>query len=611
MKKTLLFSLLGTSIGLSAIAENNNDFIAGPKLEWFSPLYVNSNKGQTTINTLKTNSKGEVFQLASFGSHSSTSVTGNFLNHSFDGAPYENGTSYNNNLLLTKYNMKGEVSWNIFSNYGDVSISACALIPTSDGGAIAALKVRHTNSDEQSRNILFSVVSQNGNQTDIKWDYPGKWIYQGIIIKIDNKGNIVKAKKIDIDHSPQPTATNATYTVATTDGFYFYDATEDALGNIYIAGLQKKDITIDNIIIKCHNTDSWNGDSQNSAGNGFIIKIDNDLNYISHISTGGSSTYDSFKHIAYKNDALYVSGLTKGSEGEKITLGNKELLPGTNISMITAKLNIDLSVDWFSLIPGVISNSKNAIQTNSISFSPEGQKMFVAGRIQGGLSFDANNNDEYDITSPAAQYNGYVVEVNTTTGKCENGIINSAAGIGDMSGVICNNDSIYTYGYDWARKDKIILNSYDRNFITETSYGLMTGGGSATAWSVVASGDTILVAGRSQANQSLSFRGSDQSFTSPYTWSGVVASYVFQGVKFTSDPISTSLVEDILSDILISTNSNEVLISGVKGKTIEIFDLTGKLIVNKISISDSESFILNRKGIYIIRIEDYCKKIIL
>ena len=58
MKKTLLFSLLGTSIGLSAIAENNNDFIAGPKLEWFSPLYVNSNKGQTTINTLKTNSKG-------------------------------------------------------------------------------------------------------------------------------------------------------------------------------------------------------------------------------------------------------------------------------------------------------------------------------------------------------------------------------------------------------------------------------------------------------------------------------------------------------------------------------------------------------------------------
>ena len=143
-------------------------------------------------------------------------------------------------------------------------------------------------------------------------------------MKISSTGTISFVSEASIDYSPAPASAAGSWGVS--DGFAFYDAAEDADGNLFVAARIARDLTVGQTIIQHHNTDGWNGDSQTTRGNGLILKLDKDGNYQSHLCSGGSATHDSFRDMLCKDGKLYLSGLVYGKEASgTLNLGDRSL----------------------------------------------------------------------------------------------------------------------------------------------------------------------------------------------------------------------------------------------------------------------------------------------
>lgn len=90
--------------------------------------------------------------------------------------------------------------------------------------------------------------------------------------------------------------------------------------------------------------------SQNSSHDGFIAKLDNDLNEIWFKSVGSANILYSEDVKAIKSDetGYYFSGVY----GDKITIDSHELESKGEIDTYVAKLNLDGDLEWISIIAG-------------------------------------------------------------------------------------------------------------------------------------------------------------------------------------------------------------------------------------------------------------------
>ncbi|MBQ2352167.1 MAG: T9SS type A sorting domain-containing protein, partial [Bacteroidales bacterium] len=201
-------------------------------------------------------------------------------------------------------------------------------------------------------------------------------------------------------------------------------------------------------------------------------------------------------------------------------------------SFWTARVNAsDLSVDYLSLVQGAQVNNKNFMQLNALEIAPDNSSFFVAGGIQGGFKIGQDT-----VSAQGTMYAGFVFRCNSATGVADKGFVKQTSGISNSFGLAVNADSVFVYGYNWATTPKsLYFDSFNRNLETSTSHILGESTGSITANSCAVKGDSLLIAARVQALD-FAFAETATSYTSTYSWQGVVAKYTFPGYEFTAAP---------------------------------------------------------------------------
>ena len=564
--------------------------------DWYSAAVAEANaqnKAQTTVYGTKVDDAGYVYTLASMGSDADTTgdvaaTQGHLLGEDMTGAPYS-GTSYNSNIMLVKHDFSGNALWKIYSKNGDVDVSSSDYTPTADGGAFLALKARHTSANFYGTDILLQLVGNNGTETTISFSFPDADyhnVYQPVFVKVDAYGNISSAVRATVDWNPVDNPASS-YTWGISDGFSLYGAAQDANGNFFVTGNLRRTMHIGENEILAHNVADWDGGS-GFAGSAFVLKLNSDLTYNSHIVTGGSSVGETAKQMKYKDGKLYIAGYLKGSNAV-VSLGDSQVTPDDKYSFWTARVNAsDLSVDYLSLVQGAQVNNKNFMQLNALEIAPDNSSFFVAGGIQGGFKIGQDT-----VSAQGTMYAGFVFRCNSATGVADKGFVKQTSGISNSFGLAVNADSVFVYGYNWATTPKsLYFDSFNRNLEPSISHILGESTGSITANSCAVKGDSLLIAARVQANKALDFAFVETatSYTSTYSWQGVVAKYTFPGYEFTAPAPQTYTVTlnvgengtvttepETLTDLLADT---EVVftISPAEGYELDEFKVDGEAI---------------------------------
>ena len=218
-------------------------------------------------------------------------------------------TSGNQELFLSKIATDGTPEWTVYSTNGEVANNTTFVAATHDGGAVAVLKFRHTDGHITEQPVI---VDGTGKTFNVDWtlDATGKRYYNGLVIKVNKNGAISWIKMIEVNHDPQPNATGS-YATITSEAFYPKGVVVDANDNIFIGGNMRAELYVPKadgslVTIPVHNVEGWNGDSQKSVGNLFVLKLDKNGNYVKHLVTTGTATCEQVQDMNFKNGKIYL-----------------------------------------------------------------------------------------------------------------------------------------------------------------------------------------------------------------------------------------------------------------------------------------------------------------
>ena len=94
-----------------------------------------------------------------------------------------------------------------------------------------------------------------------------------------------------------------------------------------------------------HNTVNWNGDSQKTVGDLFIVKLDDKGNYLGHFTTTVSGTIEreQITHLIYDNGKLYFYRTVKNSNEGSINLGSINLVPSSFDDILIGEIDTNLT----------------------------------------------------------------------------------------------------------------------------------------------------------------------------------------------------------------------------------------------------------------------------
>lgn len=266
------------------------------------------------------------------------------------------GNSTNCNLVLNKLDADGNLLWTVISCGGETASNETCIAPTNDGGVVAFFKMRHTQGYETSP-IKFKDAT--GSETTLDWSITGtNRYYNAYVVKVNAQGAITWITPIEVNH-----VTDATTYPAISEGtnigtgVYTYAVEIDAAGNVYIAGRMVAALTIDGTTIAVHNTSA--NTINNVGGNMFLIKLDSNGNYINHIVSGGTSGKERITNLAIDGNSIYLlAAITGATGGSTFSLGNIEATStGTFESFATAKLDLDLTPQWFKFYESNLTGS--------------------------------------------------------------------------------------------------------------------------------------------------------------------------------------------------------------------------------------------------------------
>lgn len=600
------------------------------KFAWADRLVTTGKKAQSIMNNLQANDAGDVFILQKFGTVTDKGDDvfcdhTTFMGKKFYGAKYgkSGGNSYNGNLLITKSNTAGELIWAVHTDAGDIYTSASVMIPTADGGCFLALKARNSDKNAYLDSLLIRTVSNNGDKDSIKWvaefnDNEYHSVYQPVFVKVSGSGIVTMLKKADVDYSAMPNATY--YSYGTPNGFDFYGGDQDSDGNVYVGGRIRKAMNFGGgQRITPHNTTEWNGGPQQPCGNLFVLKMDENGNYIKHFTSDPTNaiTFDNVKHIKIESDALYVVGNVRGKGGNKFNIGTFEMIPNDFQSAYAMKLNKELNtVAWAEYYPFVkVHNRKD---WKLLNMTMDKDEFYIVGGNTGGIAH-ADKPEVALAQSGSNWLNGFLLKCSKTDGKIVNTTFEQGTYIGQAFAAITAPDSVYLYGYDWgnaATYDKwyIYLRAFSKTDLTPGKrYSLMNQYGMPTAWGAVAVGDRLITINRMGKNKPFTFHGTETSFTAPL-WSGVVAAWDFPGYDFNKNVATDMAPIDIQpSNIIVLTNGLRLTIKNApKNEVVYVYNMTGQCIASSISSDKTTPIIIDipQVGVYIIRTKETAQKVI-
>ena len=547
----LLFAILSLTMSLNAQSPL--------AFQWAHSVDGATTGGDNVMGMCKS-SDGYYYIATNFG----TSTTQKALNVWFDGeqlkgdhsvyegSPYT-GTSQNGNMLLQKVAKDGSVVWTTFTKKGDVDHAEIA--PTSDGGLIVALKCRAWVKEAGLENML-CYVDATESETNITGDQVESE-YRYLIMKITKIGTIEWYRKITglvkTNGEKKPTKNN----------IYVNGLAVDENDNIYLAGnfrtemyLNKSDETKVTLVAKS-SVDTWGGDSQNTVGDMFLVKLDSKGYYLNSIVNNGIVDCAFLDKVVYNDGKLYLDGRVK-SVGNEITFGGVTVNASKDFqTQLLLSVNTeDLSVNYIKSLTSVANKSgRFVIQNKSVQYL--NGYVYFTGLLNGSWQQEGES-ENIATNHTSAQLKGYVLKMNPETGKVEKATVRTDGGIGGFFGVYEGAEKLYAFGYDFSG-GAIVAPINKNTYAVETpiqvcDYGIV---GNATA--PIVDGENFVMANRGKS--AASFYGTDKKFENLKNWGSVYYSYKM------SDVISTGINRPTASGIDSDAIVDVYTIGGVKVKS--------------------------------------------
>ncbi len=503
-----IFTLLIITCALCAQAQT---------FDWLTTLSATeTSKAQTNIQYVAYYADSSLLVFGNYGSLYATDF-GVLGEEQYPGADYGTASGYNKNFLLAKLGKNGDVLWAVHSEDGDVNDSQSAVTPTADGGAVMALKFRHSDRNKQAgvTSLLYKIVDAAGESYSRELEYPGEWITQPVLVRVDKDGNVTAVK--DLWVSTEKAAKGKKD--ITTDAFTFSAAVEDKKGNIYIAGSQSLDMRIDDVTISARPQPEWDGTTTDARYNGLVLKLDADLGYVAHITGEGTVQNDKPFCVAYRKSKLYFSGLAKAEEeSADLSLGDKSV-EVKELSVVNACLSTDLTVNWLSVTPIIRYNNKQGNLLYQSLLSHDGNMLYLTGGIQGAIVLNGDT-----IHSGGEQNSnmndGYVLAYNTADGTLDNAAVFGSTTLNLNHGAVDLGDSLYVYNYLFGNIRQV---AYDKQLKLGSIRSLATGGGSSTVVYTAARNGQIMLALRSHGG--MNFQVFDQTVNTPTLWFNTLVAF--------------------------------------------------------------------------------------
>lgn len=290
----------------------------------------------------------------------------------FGGETLGKGTAYAGNsanltLCITKIATDGTLQWSVLSKQGEAdNTQGACIVGTPDGGAVAYVNMR---ASEGHYDLGVTIVDAKGVEFEMPMTLNNGRHYEPAVFKIDADGGIEWFKQLTVNAVADP-AVYTSWTQSSNNigqGIYTYGLEVDNAGNIYLAGRMTATVTIDGITIEPHNVADWTGDSQKNSGNLYIIKLDENGNYVKHLVTGGEAAAENARALKIVGNKLYLFAMIEGKPNTEISLGEQSVTP-TNAynSLCAAQLDTDLNVEWFKYYQSTISGSTLQMPTMSV-----------------------------------------------------------------------------------------------------------------------------------------------------------------------------------------------------------------------------------------------------
>ena len=483
----LLFAILSLTMSLNAQSPL--------AFQWAHSVDGATTAGDNVMGMCKS-SDGYYYIATNFG----TSTTQKALNVWFDGellknehgayegSPYT-GTSQNGNMLLQKVAKDGSVVWTTFTKKGDVDHAEVA--PTSDGGLIVALKCRAWVKEAGLENML-CYVDATESETNITGDQVESE-YRYLIMKITKAGTIEWYRKITglvKNGEKQPTKNN----------IYVYGLAVDEYDNIYLAGnfrtemyLNKSDETKATLVAKS-SVDTWDGGSQKTVGDMFLVKLDSKGYYLNSIVNNGIVNCAFLDKVAYNNGKLYLDGRVK-SVGNDITFGGVTVNASKDFqTQLLLSVNTeDLSVNYIKSLTSVANKSgRFVIQNKSVQYL--NGYVYFTGLLNGSWQQEGES-ENIATNHTSAQLKGYVLKMNPETGKVEKAAVRTDGGIGGFLGVYEGAEKLYAFGYDFSG-GAIVAPINKNTYAVETPIQVCDYGTVGNATTPIVDGDILVMANR-------------------------------------------------------------------------------------------------------------------
>ncbi len=418
------------------------------------------------------------------------------------GAPYQ-GSSYNHNLSVIKTDADGRFQWTVFSTSGETYANNGGITLAPDGGIYVAVKVRHT-SNMPTQNL--SITDATGKVSEIDWKLANATApryYQGLILKISDRGELLWTRTIQVSNAKQP-AGNKEYT---SDCFHIYDMKSDAAGNIYMSGRYCNPVTFHKadgtqLVLTPHNTEGWNGDSQNMVGDMYVAKFNADGYLTKVLTTTGKAKYETTPVLYQYGQDLILNAVFAGTgEHSSVSIdGHPIHFQGEQAGIYTARLSNDFELKWQHFFPGEGLNGKNCVfQYNNIHVS--GDNLWLTGMG----NFILNNDDKTASikTTSSNVREGYIIKCNVHTGNWVKAQT-SKAGFEAINGIVGyigafedENDGVYVIGYNLTTKGGTLMFKHDKETLQGLGYEtLISGGSQPTVQGFVTEGDFLYTMSR-------------------------------------------------------------------------------------------------------------------
>lgn len=575
MKK---FTLLAVAVLASASMLASAQSLNGTQTLWAKFVKNTQNEQALTSqgNQMVLAQDGGLYCIGNIGSTTAEQMTvltdGTNATNLAQGIDYS-GNSANQGLLIMKLSADGELVWTVAQTNGEAAVNENWVAATADGGLVALVNMRHT---EGHLGDNITIKDAKGNNFDYEWTVEAR-SFRSFIIKIDADGGIEWTREIEANS----TADEATYPAWSQtsrnigQGIKTYALDIDNEDNIYVGGLMCATLTTDGVTIPVHNVASWNGNAQTTVGNMFVIKFDQDGNYVKHLVSEGEATQENVRALKVVGNKLYMAAWIAGVAGTEFSIGGKSVTPATvNGSWALAELDTNLNVNWLQFYESTISGSAWQMPTMTIA----GDHIYLMGTAKYGYTIGETN---YTNTPANKARQSWLMQFDRSNGNATAATVLATGAMqmqhGFFGGYEGTDGNFYAIERGLTPSasfgSEMILYKFNQETL-EIDDNVQLALGSCDGQSLVTDGTKVYVMNRfGNKNEAISFYNSEITFSSlSFVWGqsayevpvGAVKSLTIEGNSEINlekgksiDLVASLIPEDPANSEIIWSSSNE------------------------------------------------------